>query len=123
LGVEPRAAFRRVGARCDQLIPGLERHEGRQIDARVVELRNELRQPRAAFGERHCAQIVAAFSQQIVGAQVRREFAKQLRRYGFAIEPLLQHVERLHAAFAQDQQLAVDGGGQPQRRQQVREAF
>ena len=32
----------------------------------------------------------------------------QFRRHGLAVEPLLQHVERLHAALAHDQQLAVD---------------
>ena len=65
-------------------------------------------QPRAPLGERQLAQVLAAFDQQIVGAQMRGKFRQQLRRHGLAVEPLLQHVERLHAAVAHDQQLAVD---------------
>ena len=62
--------------------------------------------------ERQVAQIVVAVGEQIVGAQVRGEFGEQLRRHRFAIEALLQHVERLHAAVAHDQQFAVDRAGQ-----------
>src|SRR4029077_7700862 len=41
---------------------------------------------------------------------------------GLAIEPLLQHVEALHAAIAYDQQLAVDRAGQPQCADEIGEA-
>ena len=54
---------------------------------------------------------------------MRRKFGHQFRRDGFAIEPLLQHVERLHAAVAHDQELAVDGAGQPQRFEQIGKAL
>ncbi len=54
---------------------------------------------------------------------MRGKFRDQLRRDGFAIEPLLQHVERLHPAVAHDQKLAVDGAGQVQRVEQIGKAF
>ena len=62
---------------------------------------------------------VVAFDQQIVGAQMRGKFGQQLRVHGLAVEPLLQHVERLHAAVAQDQQLAVDRAVEVQRVGQI----
>ena len=46
---------------------------------------------------------------------MRRKLGEQLGGDGLAVEPLLQHVEALHAAVAHDQQLAVDRAGQPQR--------
>ena len=46
---------------------------------------------------------------------MRWKFGQQFWRYGLAVEPLLQHVERLHAAVAHDQQLAVDRAVEPQR--------
>ena len=54
---------------------------------------------------------------------MRGKFGEQLWRDGFAIEPLLQHVERLHAAIAHDQELAVDGAGQMQRVEEIGKAF
>ena len=54
---------------------------------------------------------------------MRGKLGDQLRRDGFAVEPLLQHVERLHAMIAHDQQFAVDGAGQMQRVEQIGKAF
>ena len=70
--------------------------------------RQQASEPRAPLGERTLAQILRAIDQQIVGAQMRGKFRQQLRRDGLAVEPLLQHVEGLHAALAHHQQLAVD---------------
>ena len=41
----------------------------------------------------------------------------------FAIEPLLQHVERLHAMLAHDQELAVNRARQPQRIEKIGKAL
>ncbi len=54
---------------------------------------------------------------------MRGEFGDQFCRDGFAIEPLLQHVERLHAAVPHDQKLAVDGAGHMQGFEQIGKAF
>ena len=54
---------------------------------------------------------------------MRGKLQQQLRRDGLAVQPLLQHVERLHAAVADNQQFAVDGAGQTQRFGQIGEAF
>ncbi len=56
-------------------------------------------EPRAALGERLFAQVLSAVDQQIVGAQMRREVGEQLGVHGLPVEPLLQHVEALHAAI------------------------
>ena len=74
----------------------------------VFSPRDQSFEPCAPFGERFLADILAVLDQQIVGAQVRRKVRGQFRVDGFAVEPLLQHVERLHAAVAHDQKLAVD---------------
>ena len=42
---------------------------------------------------------------------MRGELGDELGVDGLAVEPLLQHVEALHAALAHDQQLAVDRAG------------
>ena len=52
-----------------------------------------------------------------------RIFLDQFRRHHFAVQALLQHVEGLHAAFAQHQQFAVDGAGKAQRGQQIGKAL
>ena len=109
-------------ARGGELVPGRERHQRREIDARLAEPRDEGLQPRAPLGERTLAQVLVAIDQQIVGAQMRGKLGQQLGVDGLAVEPLLQHVEALHAAVAHDQQFAVDRAGQPQRVDQVREA-
>ena len=87
----------------------------------VFEPRDQRFQPRAPFGERQLAQVLAVLDQQIIGAQMRGKFRQQLRVDGLAVEPLLQHVERLHAAVAQDQQFAVDRAIEMQRIDQDRE--
>ena len=74
-------------------------------------------------GERQLAQILVAVGKQIVGAQMRGKFGHELLRDAFAIEPLLQHVERLHAAVAHDQKLAVDRAGQTQRIEEIGKAL
>ena len=104
LGIVAGAGRRRIGARGGELVPGRERDQRREIDARLVEPRDEGFEPRAALRERQLAQILVAVDEKIVGAQMRGKFGDQLRRDGFAVEPLLQHVEALHAALAQDQQ-------------------
>ena len=68
------------------------------------------------------AQVLVTVGKQIVGAQMRGKFGEQLRRYGLAVETLLQDVERLHAAVAHDQQLAVDRAGKSHRLEQVGKA-
>ncbi len=117
------AGRRRIFARGAKFVPGREWDEGREIDALIVESRDKAFQPRAALGKGPLAQILAAVGKQVVGTQMSGEFRDQLRRHGFAVEPLLQHVERLHPALAHDQQFAVDGAGQVQRVEQVGEAF
>ncbi len=52
-----------------------------------------------------------------------RKILHQLWRDHFAVQPLLQHIEGLHTAFAQHQQFAVDRAGQMQRWQQIRKAL
>ena len=108
LGIRAGAGRGRVLARGGQLVPGGERHQRREVDARLVQARDEGFEPRAALGERALAQVLVAVDQQIVGAQMRRKFGQQLGVDGLAVEPLLQHVEALHPAFAHDQQFAVD---------------
>ena len=105
-----------------ELVPGGKGNERRDVDARLVEPRDERFEPRAALDERQLAQILVAVDQQIVGAQVRGKFGEQLGVDALAVEPLLQHVEALHAAVAHDQEFAVDRGGQPQRLDQIGEA-
>ena len=78
---------------------------------------------RAALDERQFAQIVLVVAEQVVGAQMNRKFLDQLRRDDLSVQPLLQHVEGLHAALAQHQQFAVDGAGQVQRGHQVGKAL
>src|SRR5262245_18524467 len=53
---------------------------------------------------------------------MRWKLGHQLVVNGLAVEPLLQHVEALHAAIAHDQQLAVDRAREPQGGEQVGEA-
>ncbi len=69
--------------------------------------------------ERKIAQVGVAFDQQVVGAQMRGKLGEQFWRHGLAVQALLQHVERLHAALAQDQQLAVDRAVEVQRIGQI----
>ena len=54
---------------------------------------------------------------------MRRKLGGELRRDRFAVEPLLQHVEGLHAAVAHDQQFAVDRALEAQRVEQIGEAL
>ena len=112
-----------IGARGHQRFPAIEGNGRRQVDARVVELLDEFLEVRAALDERQFAQIVLIVAEQIVGAQMDRKILDQFRRNDFSVQPLLQHVEGLHAALAQHQQLAVDGAGQMQRRHEVGKAF
>ena len=79
VGIVARAGRRRIGARRGQFVPGRERNERREIDARIVEPRDEaLRAACAALGERQLAQILVAVGEQIVGAQMRGKFRHQL---------------------------------------------
>src|SRR3954468_13141096 len=52
---------------------------------------------------------------------MRRVFRDELRRDGLAVEALLQDVEALHAALAQDQELAVECALEVERLGQIRE--
>ena len=118
-------AFDRVGigtrltpdrcARRVEVVPGRKRHQRREIDARFGEPRDERFKPLAPPGERQLAQILRAVGQQIVSAQMRGKFGHQLCRDGLAVEPLLQHVEGLHALLAHDQKLAINRARKPQR--------
>src|SRR4029079_17658369 len=56
------------------------------------------------------------------GAQMDRKVLHQFRRDDLSVQPLLQHVERLHASLTQYQQLAVDGAGKMQRWHEVGKA-
>ena len=107
-GIFARAGGGGIGARGDQLRPGLERNERGEIDTRIVQPRDEFFQQLAALGERALAQILLALGKQIISAQMRWKFRQQFRVDGFAVEPLLQDVERLHASVTHDQKLAVD---------------
>jgi hypothetical protein len=110
-------------SRRDQLVPAAKRNERRQIDPVIVEPRDEAFEPGAALGKRPLAQILLAIGQQIVGAQMRRKFRHQLGRDGFAVKPLLQHVEHLHPAVAHDQEFAVDRARQAQRLKEIGKTF
>ena len=87
------AGRRRLLARGSELVPGREGDERREVDAGFVEPGDEAFQPRAALGERKVAQILLAVGEEIIGAQMRGKFGHELCRDGFAVEPLLQHVE------------------------------
>ena len=108
LGIGAGAGRGRIGARGGELVPGRERKQRREIDARVVEPRDEALPAARAAGEGQRAQILAAFDQQIVGAQVRREFGQQLAFTVLRLSRCCSTLKRLHAALAHDQQLAVD---------------
>jgi len=132
----PANNYSRYSCRGDGAEPGCFNFGGRLLDQTVAaqvlrvlrpaaldaEPRDEFLQPGAPLGKRTLAQILFALDQEVVGAQMRGEFRQQLGVDGFAIEPLLQHVEALHAAVAQDQELAVDRAGQSQGVDQVGEA-
>ena len=75
LGIVAGAGRGRIGARGGEFVPGGEWHQRREIDARIVEPRDECFEPRAPLGERQLAQILVAVDQQIVGAQMRGKFA------------------------------------------------
>ena len=113
------AGLFRAALRSSQLANGNER---REIDARLVEPGDKLFEPRAPRRERQLAQILIAVGEKIVGAQMRGKLGHQFFGDGFAIEPLLQHVERLHALVAHDQKLAIDGAGKPQRFDEIGKA-
>ena len=97
-------------------------NQGRDIDAWLVEPRDEGFQAPAALLERTLAQIVVTVGEEIVDAQMRRKLGEQFRRHCLAVQPLLQHVERLHAAVAHDQQLAVDRALELQRLAEIGKA-
>ncbi len=85
--------------------------------------RDEIFKPRPALGKGPFAQILVAVGEEIVGAQMRGKFGDQFRRDAFAIEPLLQDVERLDTVVAHDQKLAVNGARKLQRFEEIRKAF
>ena len=60
------------------------------------------------LGEGQGAQILLALAQHVVEAHPGRKVAQQFRVRRFAVEPLLQIVERRDRAVAQDQQLAIE---------------
>ena len=93
LGIVAGAGRCRIGARAARARPSRERDERREVDARRREPRDEGFQPPAPLRERPLAQILAALDQEVVGAQMRGKLGEQLRRNGFAVQPLLQHVE------------------------------
>ena len=67
-------------ARRREFLPGRERNERREIDARLAEPRDEVFQPGAARGERQRAQILVAVGEEVIGAQMRGKFGQQLWR-------------------------------------------
>ena len=122
IGVGGDAGCCRVGARRDQLLPGGEGDERRQIDAGIVEAPNQRFQPRAALGERPLAHVFGSVDQEVVGAQVRRIVGEQLGADGLPVEPLLQQVERCDAAVALHQELPVERAGERERGDEIGEA-
>ena len=73
----PAPAAAGFGACGGELVPGGERDQRREIDARIVEPRDERFEPRAALrANGSVAQILVAVDQQIVGAQMRGKFAR-----------------------------------------------
>ena len=83
----------RIFSRGGEIIPRYERNERRKIDARIAEPRDESFEARAAVDEWKLAQVFFAVGEKIVGAQMRGKLRRQLAGDGFAVEPLLQHVE------------------------------
>ena len=78
LGILAGAGSGGIGARGRQSSSQLRSDQRREIDARIVELRDERFQPRAALGERPLAQVLLAVDQQVVGAQMRGNSASSL---------------------------------------------
>ena len=77
----------------------------------------------ASLDERKRAQVFAVLEQKIVDADVRRKVAQHLRGDGFAVEALLQIVERRDGAVSHHEQLAVDDAvGAPKRRADFRKS-
>ena len=94
-----------IGARRRQRVPAIERDRRRQVDARVVPASSMNASSRARRSMNGSSRrSILRRRKQVVGAQMDRIFLDQFRRHRFAVEPLLQHVERLHAAVAQHQQ-------------------
>jgi hypothetical protein len=54
---------------------------------------------------------------------MRGKLGRQLAGNGFAVEPLLQHIKRLHAPFPHDQKLAIDRARQTQSFDQIGKAL
>ena len=88
----------------------------------ILEPRHECFEAGAPRCKRLLAQIIDAVDEQIVGAQMRWKIGEELGVDSFAVEPLLQHVETLHAPLAHDQKLAIDRARQPQRIDQIGKA-
>ena len=110
------AGSARAAARSSQ---DRERHHGREVDARIVEARDERLQAPAPLGKGQGAQVLVALGQDVVDAQMRRKIGDQLRGHGLPVQALLQHVEALHPSVAHDQQLAVDGALEIQRLDEI----
>ena len=87
----------------------------------TVEARDQRLEAAAALGERQRAHILLALGEKIVDAQMRRIVGEELWSDALPVEALLQHVEALHAALAQDQELAVERALEVERLDEVRE--
>ncbi len=85
-----RVALRRLGAQGGQGLPGVERLDRRQVDARAGGLGHERLQPLASLGERQAAQVGLAVQQQVVGADAGGIGLQLLGVHRLAVQPLLQ---------------------------------
>ncbi len=95
-------------AQLGEMGPVGEADQRREIEALARPGGHPRLQPHASFvvGER--AQILAFQPQHVVQAHVGGMLLQHLGRHGFAVQPLLQVVERRHGLLAAHQQLAVE---------------
>ena len=73
-GVRAGSGRSRIGARRRERGPAVERHQRREIDARIIELFDKGLQPCAPLHERPVAKVFGAVDQQIIGPQMRGKF-------------------------------------------------
>jgi hypothetical protein len=101
------AALTRAGAQRLQLVPIGEWDHRRHIEGGTRRAVPGF-EAATALGKGQGAQIVATLAQHVVKPHRRRMIAQHLRIRRFAVEALLQIVERRNLARAHDQQLAVE---------------
>ena len=75
VGIGAGAGRRRIVARGAKIVPAREGNKRRKVNARFIEPRDEIFEPRAALGKRKLAQIFVPIGKQ----DHRREDAREIR--------------------------------------------